>query len=119
MRLISSWCKYLMKMSTIADKTNLIEYRFQPFSNGTCINCTFKSGTLTNCVVVVHQRISQLSSSGLMNIATHKFHRFGDTASGCIEGVNLTNYQVGVIGGRKITPTTDPRGKLYIVYTFD
>ena len=51
-------------------------------------------------MAVVHQRISQLSSSGLMNIeSSHKFNRSGDTASGCIEGVNLEDYQVGVIGG--------------------
>ena len=35
-----------------------------------------------------------------MNIeSSHKFNRSGDTAYGCIEGVNLTHYQVGVIGG--------------------
>ena len=51
-------------------------------------------------MAVVHQRISQLSSSGLMNIeSSHKFNRSGDTAYGCIEGVNLEQYQVGVVGG--------------------
>ena len=50
-------------------------------------------------MAVVHQRISQLNSSGLMNIeSSHKFTRSGDTASGCIEGVNLEDYQVGVVG---------------------
>ena len=50
-------------------------------------------------MVVVHQRIS---SSGLMNIeGSHKFTRSGDTAYGCIEGVNLEQYQVGVIGGNE------------------
>ena len=54
-------------------------------------------------MTVVHQRISQLSSSGLMDIeSSHKFNRSGDAAYGCIEGVNLTDYQVGVIGGRLI-----------------
>ena len=53
-------------------------------------------------MAVVHQRISQLSSSGLMNIeASHRFTRSGDTAYGCIEGVNLEQYQVGVIGGNE------------------
>ena len=34
-----------------------------------------------------------------MNIeASHKFTRSGDSAYGCIEGVNLEQYQVGVIG---------------------
>ena len=52
-------------------------------------------------MAVVHQQISQLNSSGLMNIeSSHKFNRFDDTASGCIEGIDLQDYQVGVIGGR-------------------
>ena len=56
----------------------------------------------TYCVAVVHQRISQLNSSGLMNIeSSYKFTRSGDTASGCIGGVNLTEYQVGVIGAKE------------------
>ena len=39
--------------------------------------------------------------SDLMNIeSSRKFTRSGDTASGCIEGVNLEDYQVGVVGGR-------------------
>ena len=54
-------------------------------------------------MAVVHQRISQLNSSGLMNIeSSHKLTRSGDTASGCIEGVNMEDYQVGVVGGRRL-----------------
>ena len=54
-------------------------------------------------MVVVHQRISQLSSSGLMNIeSSHKFARSGETAYGCIEGVNLEDHQVGVIDGQLV-----------------
>ena len=35
-----------------------------------------------------------------MNIeSSHKFTRSGDTEYGCIEGVNLEQYQVGVVGG--------------------
>ena len=62
-------------------------------------------------MAVVHQRISQLNSSGLMNIeSSHKFTRSGDTASGCIEGVNLEDYQVGVVGGRQVSPTMNSKG---------
>ena len=51
-------------------------------------------------MAVVHQRISQLSFSGLMNIeSSHKLNRSGDTANGCIEGVNLEQFQVGVVAG--------------------
>ena len=69
----------------------------------------------SDCVAVVHQRISQLSSSGLMNIeSSHKLTRSGDTASGCIEGVNMEDYQVGVVGIRRLctSDTTETKGKL-------
>ena len=77
------------------------EYTLQSTSTGVCITCTFLESSTTDCVAVVHQRISQLNSSGLMNIeSSQKFtrSRSGDTASGCIEGVNLEDYQVGVVG---------------------
>ena len=62
-------------------------------------------------MAVIHQRISQLSSSGLMNIeSSHKFNRSGDTTYGCIEGVNLTDYQVGVIGDRSIISKIEDKG---------
>ena len=58
-------------------------------------------------MAVVHQRISQLNSSGLMNIeSSHKFTRSGDTAFGCIEAVNMDDYQVGVLEIRQVQPTT-------------
>ena len=82
----------------------LIEYERATMSSfHVCITCTFLESSTTDCVAVVHQRISQLNSSGLMNIeSSYKFTRSGDTAYGCIEGVNLEQYQVGVIGGKMI-----------------
>ena len=83
-----------------------IEYELQPTSSGVCITCTFLESSATECVAVVHQQISQLSSGGLMNIeSNHKFNRSGDSAYGCIEGVNLDQYQVGVVEGRPIKQT--------------
>ena len=77
---------------------SFFDYQLHPTSTGICINCTFLDNNSTGCVAVVHQQISQLSSSGLMNIeSSHKFNRSGDTAYGCIEGVNLSEYQIGVI----------------------
>ena len=79
-----------------------IKYELKSTSTGVCITCTFLNGYTTDCVAVVHQRISQLSSSGLMNIeSSHKFNRSGDTntAYGCIPDVDLEQYQVGVVGG--------------------
>ena len=80
----------------------IIEYEVHSSSSGSrvCITCTFNDDAVKNCVAVVHQRNSQLSSNGLMIIeSSHKFTRSGDTAYGCIEGVNLEQYQVGVVGG--------------------
>ena len=89
-----------------------IEYEVKSTSAGVCITCTFLDSSTTACVAVVHQQISQLSSSGLMNIeSSHKFNRSGDTAYGCIEGLDVYRHQVGVVdGSRKETPTS----KLYI-----
>ena len=76
-----------------------VEYELHTTVTSVCIQCIFLNTVNTDCVAVVHQRISQLSFSGLMDIASsHKFNRSGDTAYGCIEGVNLEQYQVGVIG---------------------
>ena len=87
-----------------------IMYEVHSIMGGICITCTFLESTTTDCVAVVHQRISELSSSGLMNIkSSHKFNRSGDTAYGCIEGVNLEEYQIGIEGGvqiNKCTPTS-------------
>ena len=83
-----------------------IEYSLESNSSGVCITCTFLDSSATDCVAVVHQRISQLSSSGLMNIeSSHKFTRSGDTASGCIEAVNMDDYQVGVAGAILVSST--------------
>ena len=58
-------------------------------------------------MAVVHQRISQLSSSGLTNIeSSHKFTGSGDAASGCIGAVNMDDYQVGVFGGQILLQST-------------
>lgn len=74
----------------------LMPYEVTTTSTGVCVSCTFMDTSSTDCVAVVHQRISQLNSSGLMTIeSSHKFTRSGDTASGCIEGVNLEDFQVG------------------------
>ena len=99
-----------------------IEYNLQATSAGVCINCTFLESSATDCVVVVHQRISKLGSSRLMNIeSSHKFNRSGDTAYGCIEGVDMEQYQIGVIGGRMKQPPASPTDSETIItdYTYD
>ena len=96
-----------------------IEYELLPTPAGVCITCTFLNDSmLTDCVAVVHQRISQLSPRGLMNIeSSHKFTRSGATAYGCIEEVNQEQYQIGVIGGRMkqlSTSSTDSKLTMYL-----
>ena len=51
----------------------------------------------------MHQRVNLLNSSRLLNI----FTRDGDTATGFIEGLNLDDYQIGVIGGVRKVPKSD------------
>ena len=58
-----------------------------------CVKCTFLDTDASECVAVVHRNLTNIERSS-------KFTRSGDIASGCIEGVNLEDYQVGVIGGR-------------------
>ena len=92
----------LLGNKSIQNKVS-VQYKLQQTPSCTEVTCTFLDSSTTDCVAMVHQRISQLSSSGLMNIESiHKFNRSGDTAHGCIEGVNLTGYQIGVIGGRQL-----------------
>ena len=100
----------------VTPPSSSIEYSLQSTSTGVCITCTFLDSSATDCVAVVHQRISQLNSSGLMNIeSSHKFTRSGDTASGCIEGVNVEDYQVGVIGNRFVSQVKPQKGILSTV----
>ena len=76
-------------------------------SAGVCVRCNFLDPDTSDCVAVVYQQISLLGSSGLMNIeSSHRLTSSGDTAYGCIEGVNLEQYQVGVIGGVSINERT-------------
>ena len=70
----------------------------------------------TDCVAVIHQRISQLSSSELINIRSRRLNQLGEnTVYGCIEGVNLTDYQVGVIGISQTQKVINKNGKYYMI----
>ena len=87
-----------MKQSDVS-----VQYELQETPSCLKVLCMFMDSSTTDCVAVVHQRISQPSSSGLMNIeSSHKFNRSGDTAYGCISQVDLQQFQVGVVGGRLV-----------------
>ena len=104
----------LQSENMITEKMAPLVYKLQANSTGVHVNCTFLDSSTTHCVAVVHQRISQLSSSGLMNIeSSHMFARLGDIAYGRIKGINLEQYQVGVVGVRIISPTEKSDGKLW------
>ena len=84
-----------------------IDYSLESTSSGVCVKCTFLDTDASECVAIVR------NESNLMKIeSSHKFTRSGDTASGCIEGVNLEDYQVGVVGGRQTrsSPATQSGG---------
>ena len=95
-----------------------IEYKvIQTPSSGVCVECSFLDNLAEYCVVIIHEKILYNDVSqcelNLTNIdASLKIarSRSGDTGYGCVQDVNLTNHQVGVIGGRLVpllqTPTT-------------
>ena len=91
-----------------------IEYILVPNSTGVTVVCEFlDTNSITStksCIVVVHQHVNQLNSSGLLNIDSYIFTRDGDTASGFIEGLNLKEYQIGVIGGIRRVPSESNAG---------
>ena len=67
--LFISLLSYTVSISTCAERAqkpplSSIEYKVHSSSSGSpaCIMCTFNDNTVKNCVVVVHQRISQLNS---------------------------------------------------------
>ena len=99
-------------------QTNVsVEYDFEETTSCIKVMCTFPmESSATDCVVVVHQRISQFNSSGLMNIMSYKFSRSGDSASGCIPQVNLREYQIGVVGGKRVIPSSPPGEAVTIIY---
>ena len=81
-----------------------ISFELISMDNGVNVTCTFLDTVASYCVAIVHQNVHNISSSfsGVVAIElSHKFVRSGETASGHIEGVNLEDYQVGVIGGRQ------------------
>ena len=65
-----------------------------------CVECYFTNKN-DSCVVIVHQHISQLNSSQeSLNISLiRQIKRTNDSEKGriCIPGINMYDYQVGVI----------------------
>ena len=79
-----------------------------------CVECSFSDGSQHSCVVIIHEVLScpDLSfpcDAFIMNIeASHKLNRSGERAYGCIQTINLTFYEVGVIGGELVSTLSVP-----------
>ena len=86
--------------------------------NGVNITCFFLDNSTIDCVVVIYNANSALTLSGIMNISSYLFTRFegGDSASGYIEGVNLQEYQFGVIGGELRKEDLRTNGMLILTF---
>ena len=96
------------------DGKQSLTYELMPNSTGVYVVCTFLGDNpATGCVAVVHQRISLLIANKLMTIDSHTLTRSGNTASGFVKGINLEDYQVGVIE----IPRQVPEPGMYILYT--
>ena len=94
-------------MSTIIGKKERVSIKYSIVQNSTGVDvtCKFESTNLTRCVVLIHQRISQLGSSGLVSITSFNiWNRSGGTAHAFFSGVDLEHYHVGVVGGKIILP---------------
>lgn len=73
-----------------------------PQGDSVCIECYFTTETSTDsCVAIIHQNITHLNSTdGLLKISSvYQINRTNgsETASACIPGINLYDYQIGVI----------------------
>lgn len=101
-------CSYIHDIGEVQSSL-FIKYSIQSTSDCVNITCDFKqTSSATDCLVIVHQQISLVNTTGLMNIEvnwTQRLTRHGDTASGCIPGIDLDLYQIGVANGRKISGT--------------
>lgn len=89
-------------LSETENVPHVIEYELASNPDGVNVTCHFLDSSTTKCVVVVHSLIStSLNSSGLMDISSYLLNRSaGDDSANCvIKGVNLEEYQFGVIGG--------------------
>ena len=91
-----------------------IKYTVKHGFANVCVECSFSDNSQHSCVVIIHEQIScpDLSfpcDTFIMNIETSRsLNRSGERAYGCIQTVNLTFYEVGVIGGELVSTLTTP-----------
>ena len=84
----------------LGTETEAIAYKVYQRGDDVCVECFFTNRN-DSCVVIVHQNISQFNSTKeLLNISIiEQIKRTASNNRGhkCIPGINLYEYQVGVI----------------------
>ena len=90
---------YRLKLGADSENEAIVSNVYQQ-GDSVCIECYFTDKN-DSCVVIVHQNISQLNlTKESLNISLiHLINRTNDSEKGhlCIPGINLYEYQVGVI----------------------
>ena len=104
-----------------AESETTIEYRVtQASTNGVCVECSFLDKSAEHCVVIIHEKVVCFGLSqceiNLTNIViSFKIARSGDKGYRCVQNITVTNYQVGVIGGRQVSLlVTNTGNKVFI-----
>ena len=111
-----NFCNNLTDTAEVVELERTIKYTV--VQNGkfadVCVECSFSDDSQDSCVVIIHEVLScpDLTfpcDTFIMNIeASRKLNRSGERAYGCIQTVNLTFYEVGVIGGELVSTLDTP-----------
>ena len=86
-----------------------IEYDIQMTSNGFKVTCNFLDSSVSQCVVVVHQKfpIADNHLNVTLHVYVHQLGSVGNVVSGYIYVANPDDFQIAVIDGTRkpIKPT--------------
>lgn len=101
------YCLFTIIHVDTAEPETTIDYKVIQAStsgHGVCVECSFLDKSAEYCVVIIHEKVLCFGLSqcelNLINIVTSfKIARSGDKGQGCVQNINVTNYQVGVIRG--------------------
>ena len=119
----SNFC--IMCHVDLMEPATTIEYRvYTQISNsghGVCVDCLFLVESTEYCVVIIHEKVLCFGVSqcemNLTNIdASFKIARSGDKGHRCVQNINMTNFQVGVIGGRQVSRLVTATGMMIVLF---
>ena len=95
---------FLLLHMTGIDSEQETTYNIFDEGNGVCIECH------EPCVAIVHQNISQINTTnGFLNISHIVLINTtteNETVFECIQGIDLIDYQIGIISLIKLNETT-------------